>query len=115
MFGGNPKLCQTTDGLVRTVRVGMRQRDAREPNLPYKSKILFEVEMPIQMPCLIVPVDDVQLAEKEEVSVRVNLDGTNAEALPTRPKMPIMTVEDDADSIEDLERVDAVAHTPHHT
>ena len=71
--------------------------------------------MPIQRLCLIVPVEDVPLAEKDEVSVRVNLDGTNAEAVPTRPKIPIVTVEVDADSIEDLERVDAVAHTPHHT
>ena len=55
------------------------------------------------------------LATKEEVSVLDILDGVNTEAAPTRPKMPIVTAEDDADSIEDLERVDAVAHTPHHT
>ena len=75
-------------GLVRTVRVGMRPRDAREPNLPYKSKILFEVEMPIQRLCLIVPVEDVPLAENEEASALVNQDGTKTEAAPTRPKMP---------------------------
>ena len=61
-----------SDGLVRTVRVGMRPRDAREPNLPYKSKNLFEVEMPIQRLCLIVPVEDVPLAENEEASALVN-------------------------------------------
>ena len=42
---------------------------------------------------LIVPVEDVPLAENEEASVRVNLDGTNMEAASTRPKMPIVTLE----------------------
>ena len=63
---------EDADGLVRTVRVGMRPCDAREPNLPYKSKNLFEVEMPIQRLCLIVPVEDVPLNENEEASALVN-------------------------------------------
>ena len=33
------------------------------------------------------------LTKKEEVSVLVNLDGTNTEAAPTRPKMPIVTLD----------------------
>ena len=41
----------------------------------------------------IVPAEDVPLAEDEEVSVRVNLDGTKTEAAPTRPKMPIVTLD----------------------
>ena len=77
-----------SDGLVRTVRVGMRPRDAREPNLPYKSKNLFEVEMPIQRLCLLVPVEDVPLAENHEGSGVVNQAGpsTKTEAGPNTSK-----------------------------
>ena len=54
-------------------------------------------------------------AASRERGVFHTVDATNAQAVPTRPKMPNVTVKDDADSIEDLERVDEVAHTPHNT
>ena len=37
-----------------------------------------------------IPVEDVPLADNEEASVLVNLDGTNMEDAPTRPRMPIV-------------------------
>ena len=35
-------------------------------------------------------MEDVPLADNEEASVLVNLDGTNMEDAPTRPRMPIV-------------------------
>ena len=45
-------------GLVRTVVVGMRPRDSREALLPYKSKKLVEVELPVQRLVLIHPAKE---------------------------------------------------------
>ena len=42
-------------GLVSSVTVAMRPRDSRDPILPYKSKKLMEVELPVQRLVLIHP------------------------------------------------------------
>ena len=47
------------DQLVRTVVVGMRPRDSREKSLPYQSKNLYRVRLPVQRLVVIAPVDEI--------------------------------------------------------
>ena len=54
--------------LVRTCHVGMRPRDAREATLPYKSKKLVIMKVPVQRLVVICPVD--QIPEAEEFKMR---------------------------------------------
>ena len=67
-------LCRVKDvdhdakGLVRTVRVLMRPRDKREKSLPYKSKKMTILELPIQRLVLICSAEDV---EKELIETSV--------------------------------------------
>ena len=62
------RLCRVKDvdldskGLVRTVRVLMRPRDRREASLPYKSKNMITLELPVQRLVLISSAEE---AEKE--------------------------------------------------
>ena len=46
------------NGLVRTVTIGTRPRDSRDPTLPYDSKKLYQMEVPVQRLVLIVPARD---------------------------------------------------------
>ena len=45
-------------GVVRTVTVGMRRMDKREPSLPYKSVPLTEIKLGVQRVAVICPVDE---------------------------------------------------------
>ena len=47
-------------GLARTVTVGLRPRDQREPSLPYKSKKLTQMRVPVQRLAVILPHDMVE-------------------------------------------------------
>ena len=55
------RLCKVVEvekdakGLVRTVMVAMRPRDAREKSLPYKSKKLKNLKLAVQRLVLICP------------------------------------------------------------
>ena len=50
-------------GVVRTVTVGLRKRDSREPLLPYTAKPLEEIDLGVQRLAVICPVED----QEEEV------------------------------------------------
>ena len=50
-------------GIVRTVEVSMRPRDSREPVLPYKSKKLIQVELPVQRLVLLHPAAELHKVE----------------------------------------------------
>ena len=45
-------------GVVRTVTVGFKKRDVREPTLPYIPKVLQELELGIQRIAVVCPVED---------------------------------------------------------
>ena len=63
--------------VVRTVTIGFRKKDAREPLLPYVSKALEEVELGVQRVCVICPIEEqgVQTGTMEEVGHEVVADG----------------------------------------
>ena len=56
-------------GLVRTVRVLMRPRDKREKALPYKSKNMITLELPVQR---LVMICSAEVVEKEIAGVSVD-------------------------------------------
>ena len=74
------RLCRVKDvdhdakGLVRTVRVLMRPRDKREKALPYKSKNMITLELPVQR---LVMICSAEVVEKEIAGVSVD-DKTSA-------------------------------------
>ena len=56
-------------GLVRSVTVAMRPRDSRDPVLPYKSKKMTEVELPVQRLVLIHPGSRLEDVDTPRVNV----------------------------------------------
>ena len=67
-------------GVVRTVTVGYRRKDAREPALPYVSKALEEITLGIQRVPVICPSEDKVMdtgadIDGQDVVVSVQSDG----------------------------------------
>ena len=58
-------------GVVRTVTVGMKKNDKKEPALPYISKALDEVTVGVQRVCVICPVEKQGLGGGEESGAEV--------------------------------------------
>ena len=57
-------------GIVRTATVAMRPRDSRERILPYKSKALVEVELPVQRLVLIHPAKLMEAVATPKLDMR---------------------------------------------
>ena len=53
----------TEHHVIRTVTVGMRHRDKREPGLPYVSRPLQELKIGVQRIAVICPYEDQQREE----------------------------------------------------
>ena len=66
------------NGLVRTCTIATRPRDSREKSLPYLSKKLLEMRVPIQRLVVVCPHD--QIVEAEEFSL-VDVAHANVESL----------------------------------
>ena len=86
------RLCRVKDvdhdtkGLVRTVRVLMRPRDKREKTLPYKSKNMITLELPVQRLVMICSAEEV---EKE--IARVSVDDEASASTSDHDKIPVDT------------------------
>ena len=52
------ELKSNTADLVRTVKINIRPRHKRDAALPYKSKVLQEIDVSVKRLCLIHPVED---------------------------------------------------------
>ena len=60
-------------GVVRTVTVGLKKIDKREPALPYIPKALDEVTVGVQRVCVICPVEEQGLGGGEENGAEVTV------------------------------------------
>ena len=72
-LGRVTKVYPDCNGIVRTVTVGFRKTNAREPLLPYVSKMLEEVMVGVQRVCVICPVEEQALGGGEENGAEVTV------------------------------------------
>ena len=82
--------------MVRTVTVGFRRKDVREPALPYVVKPLQEIQIGVQRIAVILPVED-QMVDVETTSDGVYRE--NSEVVGTR----VADVEADEVVVESLD------------
>ena len=59
-------------GVVRTITVGMRRSDVREPTLPYVPKALDEIKLGVQRVAVICPVEEQNVDVTGEAVVEQN-------------------------------------------
>ena len=74
------KVHPDSHGIVRTVTVGIRRSDAREPSLPYKSRPLEEIVLGIQRLAVISPVEE-QISVDTDIGSSGNLEAGRREVI----------------------------------
>ena len=72
-LGRVTKVHPDCNGIVRTVTIGFRKTDVREPLLPYVPKVLDEVTVGVQRVCVICPVEEKRLGGGKEDGAEVTV------------------------------------------